>query len=97
MHIQVRPPLSMEPGHVPRVAGPWDRQWCRQREQEAEVDFANVNRQAQLVGMVGAHKQGKSPRAREEMKRASCGLVQVDPSRSVGLHKMKTRQRDRKF
>ena len=57
---------------------------CRYRERDG--------RPAQLVGMVGAHKQGKSPRAREEMKRASRGLVQVDPSRSVGLHKMKTRQ-----
>jgi len=44
---------------------------CSQREQEAEVDFANVSRQAQLVGMVGAHKQGKGPRAREEKKQAS--------------------------
>ena len=66
----------MQQGKEEGAGGGWLRKAHKagaqgQRKQEAEVDFANVSRQAQLVGMVGAHKQGKGPRAREEEKRAS--------------------------
>ena len=40
-----------------------------------------------MVGLVGAHKHGKSPRAREEKKRASCVSSRF-------AYKMKTRQRE---